>query len=77
MSIPRLLTYGFRVDDLLQHLYYKLSFLIACRYIMMIDHGAFRVLYYEVYYIIARDYNYAYKNTNALIREQCAVNLDT
>jgi len=47
MSIPRLLTYGFRVDDLLQHLYYKLSFLIACRYIMMIDHGAFRVLYYE------------------------------
>lgn len=47
MSIPRLLTYGFRVDDLLQHLYYKLSFLIACRYIMMIEHGVFRVLYYE------------------------------
>lgn len=45
MSIPRLLTYSIRAD--LLHLYYNISFLIACRYIMIIDHGVFRVLYYE------------------------------
>lgn len=45
---------------------------------MILDHGVFlRVLYYEQSTILLQETKIMYKNTNALIREQGAVNLDT